>query len=172
MTVSAVRLAEVFVELADPPEDTFDLSAYLRLVTQRVAEVMQSDAAGMLLADRTGQLRFVAGSDEATTMLELFQLQHEEGPCLDCFKSGEPVVNTNLAEAADRWPRFAPMALNADFQAVHAIPLRRPNDDVVVGSMSLVHNERPPAGPRRRPDSRVAGRPDHHPAHPGPDGPR
>ncbi len=141
MTVSAVRLAEVFVELADPPEDTVDLSAYLRLVTLRVAEVMQSDAAGMLLADRTGQLRFVAGSDEATTMLELFQLQHEEGPCLDCFKSGEPVVNTNLAQAADRWPRFAPMALGADVQAVHAIPLRRPNDDAVVGAMSLVHND-------------------------------
>jgi GAF domain-containing protein len=70
-------------------------------------------------------------------MLELFQLQHQEGPCLDCFRAGEPVVNTDLAEATDRWPRFAPFAVAAGFRSVHAVPLRRAND-VTVGAMSLL----------------------------------
>ena len=137
MAVLAVRLAEVFVEVADTREDEFDLGAYLQLVALRAAEVVQSDAAGMLLADHEDQLQFVAGSDEATTMLEVFQLQHQEGPCLDCFRSGEPVVNTDLAEAADRWPRFAPFAVAAGFRSVHAIPMRRPGDGAV-GAMSLL----------------------------------
>jgi hypothetical protein len=69
-------------------------------------------------------------------MLELFQLQHHEGPCLDSFRSGEPVINADLADAADRWPRFAPAAVAAGFRSVHAIPLRRPNNDTV-GAMGL-----------------------------------
>jgi hypothetical protein len=137
VAVPAVRLAEVFVEVADTRDEEFDLGAYLKLVTVRAAEVAASDAAGVLLADHQDQLRFVAGSDEATTMLELFQVQHEEGPCLDCYRAGEPVVNTNLAEATDRWPRFAPFAVAAGYQSVHAVPLRRP-DDVTVGAMSLL----------------------------------
>jgi hypothetical protein len=137
VAVLAVRLAQVFVEVADTPEKEFDLGAYLQLVAQRAAEVVQSDAAGLLLADHEDRLQFVAGSDEATTMLELFQLQHQEGPCLDCFRTGEPVVNTDLAAAADRWPRFAPFAVAAGFRSVHAIPMRRPNDGPV-GAMALL----------------------------------
>jgi hypothetical protein len=141
VTVTAVRLAEVFVEVADTPRDKdFDLSVFLRLVTARAAEVVRSDAVGLLVADPDGQLQFVAGSDETTTMLELFQLQHHEGPCRDCFRSGEPVVNANLADAADRWPRFAPLAVAAGFRSVHAIPLRRAHNDTV-GAMSLFDTE-------------------------------
>lgn len=135
-----MRLAEVFVEVADTRDDEFDLAAFLQLVTARAAEIAPSDAAGLLLADAHGRLQFVAGSDEATAMLELFQLQHHEGPCLECFHSGVPVANANLAEATDRWPRFAPAALAAGFQSVHAIPLRRPDSDTV-GAVSLMDTQ-------------------------------
>jgi GAF domain-containing protein len=137
VAVPAVRLAEVFVEVADTRDETLDLGAYLRRLASRATEVVTSDAAGVLLADHQDRLRFVAGSDEATTMLELFQLQHDEGPCLDCYRTGEPVVNTDLAKAADRWPRFAPFAVAAGFRSVHAVPLRRPGD-VTVGAISLL----------------------------------
>ena len=73
-------------------------------------------------------------------MLELFQLQHAEGPCLDCFRSGTPVVSANLAESPDRWPRVAPAALAAGFESVHAIPLRRPDSDTI-GAMSLMASQ-------------------------------
>jgi GAF domain-containing protein len=136
VTVAAARLAEVFVEVADSGGGDPDLSEFLQLVTARVAEVVQSDAAGMLLADTGGRLQFVAGSDETTTMLELFQVQHDEGPCLDCFRSGEPVDSADLARAVDRWPRFAPLALAAGFHAVHAVPMQRDHTGPV-GAMSL-----------------------------------
>ena len=137
MAVTAARLAPVFVEIAAAPrDDDFDVSAFLRLVTARAAEVLASDAVGLLVADPQGQLRFVAGSDETTSVLELFQLQHHEGPCLECFRSGTPVVNANLAEAEGRWPRFAPLAVAAGFRSVHAIPLRESRYGTI-GAMSL-----------------------------------
>jgi hypothetical protein len=151
VTVPAVRLAEVFVEVADTRDAEFDLSGFLRLVTARAAELVTSDAVGLLVADPQGQLQFVAGSDETTAMLELFQLQHHEGPCLDSFRSGEPVINTDLADAADRWPRFAPAAVAAGFRSVHAIPLRRPTSDAV-GVMGLFDTD---TGRRPEDDTRI-----------------
>jgi hypothetical protein len=70
----------------------------------------------------------------------VFQLQHHEGPCSDCFRSGEPVDNVDLAEAGDRWPRFAPLALAAGFRAVHAVPMRRDHTDPV-GAMGLFQTD-------------------------------
>jgi GAF domain-containing protein len=79
---------------------------------------------GIVLADQYGQLQFMAASQEDAKLLELFQLQHDEGPCLDAFQAMEPVVNTDLSQAAGRWPRFAPHAAAAGYQTVHAFPLR------------------------------------------------
>ncbi len=122
--VSRERLAEVFVEIADTLVDDFDLIEFLRTVTVRAAELVDVSAVGLLLADAHGQLQFMAASDEQTRLLELFQLQHHEGPCLDAFSTGVPVVNVDLAGATEQWPRFAPHAAQLGFRSVHALPLR------------------------------------------------
>jgi GAF domain-containing protein len=128
-------LAEVFVEVADTLVDDFDLIEFLRTVTTRAAELVDVAAAGLLLADAHGQLQFMAASDERTRLLELFQLQHSEGPCLDAYLAGTAVVNADLREAADRWPVFAPHAAELGFRSVHAIPLRLRNQ--VIGALNL-----------------------------------
>jgi GAF domain-containing protein len=89
----------------------------------------------MLLADQYGRLEFIAGTDENVTLVELFVVQNEEGPCLDAFRSGEPVVNANLGQAAGRWPRFAPLAVAAGFHSVHAFPLRLRRQ--VIGTLNV-----------------------------------
>ena len=135
MTASAARLAEVFVEVSDAPTGEIELSNFLQMVTVRAAEVVRSDAAGLLLADPQDRLRVVAGSNEGTEVLELFQVQHQEGPCLECFRAGAPVVNADLAGAAGRWPQFAPRAVAAGFRSVHAIPLQLRH--ATVGALNL-----------------------------------
>jgi len=135
MTVSSERLANVFVEIADTLVAEFDLIEFLQLVTARTAEIVSSDAAGLLLADNTNTLQFMAASDENTELLELFQVQHAQGPCLDCFNAGEAVVNAELTEASDRWPVFAPRAVEAGFRSVHAIPLRLRS--ATIGALNL-----------------------------------
>jgi hypothetical protein len=77
----------------------------------------------------------VAASSEAARLLELFQLQNDQGPCLDCYRSGQPVQAADLAAAAGRWPRFAPAALQAGFAAVQALPMRL--REQVIGALNL-----------------------------------
>jgi transcriptional regulator with GAF, ATPase, and Fis domain len=92
-------------------------------------------AAGLLLADPRGELRVVAASSEAARLLELFQLQNDQGPCLDCYRSGQPVQAADLDAAAARWPRFAPVARQAGFAAVQALPMRL--REQVIGALNL-----------------------------------
>jgi GAF domain-containing protein len=123
-TISARRLAEVFVEVSDTLVDDFDLLDFLHMLTLRTAELAAASVVGLVLADQQGHLQFMASSREDAKMLELFQLQNEEGPCLDAFSTATAVVNTDLRDAAARWPRFAPHAAAAGFRSVHAFPLR------------------------------------------------
>ncbi|MBE1486280.1 GAF and ANTAR domain-containing protein [Plantactinospora soyae] len=123
-TVSAERLATIFVEVADTLVDEFDLLEFLHMLTDRTADLVGAAAVGLVLADKDGRLEFMAGSNENVKLLELFQLQTREGPCLEAFRTGQPVINVNLGEAAPRWPRFAPRATATGFQSVHAFPMR------------------------------------------------
>lgn len=129
-TVSADRLATIFVEVADTLVDEFDLIEFLHMLTDRTADLVGAAAVGLLLADKDGRLEFMAGSDENVKLLELFQLQNHEGPCLEAFNTGQPVINVNLGEAASRWPLFAPHATAAGFQSVHAFPMRLRNQTI------------------------------------------
>ncbi len=134
-TVSAERLARIFVEVADTLVDEFDLLDFMQMLADRAAGLLDASAVGLLLADEHRRLQFMAASDESSRLLELFQLQNREGPCLDAFTTGAPVVNADLRHAATRWPRFAPHAAAAGFASVHAFPLRLRAE--VIGAMNV-----------------------------------
>jgi len=134
-------LSETFVELTDTMVADFDLIDFLHVLTSRSVELLDVSAAGLLLADPRGELRVVAASSEAARLLELFQLQSDEGPCLDCFRSGRPVSAADLG-AGQRWPQFASAAEQAGFCAVQALPMRL--RDQVIGALNLF---RATAGP-------------------------
>jgi transcriptional regulator with GAF, ATPase, and Fis domain len=127
-------LSETFVELTDTLVADFDVIDFLHVLTDRSAALLDVSAAGLLLADQRGELRVVAASSEAARVLELFQLQNDQGPCLDCFRSGRPVTATDLG-ADQRWPRFADAAARAGFTAVQALPMRL--REQVIGALNL-----------------------------------
>ena len=132
-------LARTFVELADTLVADFDVVELLTLLADRCVDVLEVDAAGLMLVAPDGDLRVMASSSEAMRMLELFELQSQEGPCLDCYRTGLPVVNQDLATLNSRWPRFAAEALAAGFHSVHALPLRLRG--AVIGALNLFHVE-------------------------------
>lgn len=140
-------LARTFVELADTLVDDFDVVELLTRLADRCVEVLDVAAAGLMLAAPDGDLRVMASSSEAMRLLELFELQAREGPCLDCYRTGRPVLNQDLATADGRWPRFAAEALAAGFHSVHALPMRLRG--TVIGALNLFHRE---AGEMRQAD--------------------
>ena len=104
-------LSDTFVDLADTMVADFDVIEFLHVLTDRSVALLAASAAGVMLADPRGELRVAAASSEEAGLLELFQLQNDQGPCLDCFRTGRPVTATDLAGPAPRWPRFAEAAV-------------------------------------------------------------
>ncbi|CUR59943.1 conserved hypothetical protein [metagenome] len=132
---TALRLTRVFVELADTLVDEFDAVDFLHTLTERTVELLPADAAGVILSDQRGRLQVVASTSNLAHVLELFELQSAEGPCLDCFTSGQRVVNVEPEVAEQRWPRFSAAAAEAGYRSAHALPLRL--RDQVIGAMNL-----------------------------------
>ncbi len=100
------RLAQVFVELADTLVANFDVIDFLSTLVDAAVELLDVQAAGLMLADQRGALQVVASTGGQVEALELLELQHEQGPCPECYATGRPVVNIGPAEALARWPHF------------------------------------------------------------------
>lgn len=132
-------LAETFVEVADTLVDEFDVIELLETLAERCVELFDAAACGLLLADTSGRLRVMAASSEQVRLLELFQLQNDEGPCFEAFRTGQPVVSFNLDAATGRWPRFSAAARDVGFASVQALPMRL--RDQVIGALNLFHAE-------------------------------
>lgn len=131
------RLAHVFVELADTLTENFDVVDFLQTLTDRCVELLSTDASGLMLTDQRGGLQLMTATLERARILELFELQVQEGPCVECFTTGEAIINIELGEeeAKRRWPVFTPAALEAGFGATHALPMRLRGR--VIGALNL-----------------------------------
>jgi transcriptional regulator with GAF, ATPase, and Fis domain len=138
-------LSDTFVDLADTMVDDFDVIDFLHLLSDRAVQLLGASAAGVMLADPRGQMRLVAASSEAVRLLEIFQLEGEEGPCLEVIRTGQPVIEPDLRHAQQRWPRFTPAALQAGFTTVHALPMRL--RDQVLGGLNLFSDQAGPFDP-------------------------
>jgi GAF domain-containing protein len=130
--------ATTFVEIVDTLVDDFDVIEVLTVLTARSVELLEAAAAGILLVDTEGHLRVMAASTEQVGLLELFQIQNDQGPCLDCFRAGAVVADSNLG-AASPWPQFADESVRAGFPSVCAVPLRL--KDLVLGCLNLFMSE-------------------------------
>ena len=129
------RLGEVFVEVADTLVADFDIVEFLTTLAHRTAELLGAAEAGVVLADTSGTLRSVASSSDAARVLDLFEIQNEEGPCLDCFRSGVPIVNHSLDGDSGHWPSFTREATRLGYHVVHALPMRLRGQ--VIGAINL-----------------------------------
>ena len=128
-------ITQAFVDLADTLVDDYDVVDLMHTLGERCVELFEVDAAGIILRDTRHRLVAVASTSSEADLSELFALQNDEGPCLDCVSTGERVVNVGLDEAARRWPNFVAKVNEYGFVTTHAFPLRLRGD--VLGSINL-----------------------------------
>ncbi len=133
-------LIDAFVGLADTLVDDYDIVDLLDRLAAYSVQLLAAEAAGILLADAQQNLRVVASTNEQTEWMELLQVEADEGPCVECFRTGVPVTVGDLTEVAMRWPRFmAALAERGRYGSVHALPLRLRGE--AIGTLNLFHHE-------------------------------
>ena len=132
-------LARTFVDVADTLVVGFDVVEFLSTLVDRCVELLDVSEAGILLADPSGRLRVVASSSHRMELLEVLELQENEGPCLDSYRTGRQVRGERLDLAHDRWPRVAPEAVAARFTAGYGIPMRL--RDRTIGALNLLRTQ-------------------------------
>lgn len=128
-------VAAAFVELADTLVDDFDVIDFLHQLTVRCVDLLEVQAAGIMMTDQRGGLQVLAASSEEARLVELYELQHDEGPCLDAFRSGVAVDIRGVAEMTVRWPHFTPALQGFGFRSAQAIPLRLRRE--TIGALNL-----------------------------------
>lgn len=119
------QLSNLLVRLAGTLSDDVDPVELMTVLAEGTVQILSVDEAGVVLADPRGSLRLMASSSERMRDLELYEIQNEDGPCLECFSTGSAVLNVRLDAASDRrWPHFSPRAREAGYRMVHAFPIR------------------------------------------------
>jgi len=139
VTQRETLLARAFVDVADTLVADFDVVDFLTLLTTRCVELFALSEAALLLADPPRGLRVAASSSHEMHVLELFEIQHDQGPSVDCYRRGEPVECADLHTAVTRWPRFARKALDSGWTSAHALPMHLRSE--LIGSLNLLRAE-------------------------------
>ncbi len=130
--------AATLVELVDTLVGDFDVIDMLTVLTTRSVELVGAAAAGILLADSNGTLRVIGASNDQAHLLELLQVQNEEGPCLDSYRTGQVVTHPDLTMDSP-WPRFAAVSVTQGYPSVCAVPMRL--QELRLGCLNLFMSE-------------------------------
>lgn len=149
MAGGTAEITETLIELADTLVSDYELLDYLDLLLERSTSVLAAAAGGVMLTKHGEEhegLQLVACTDEATRMLELFELQRQEGPCVDSHLQGVRVVAEDLGSST-RWPHFTPVALEHGFHAVYAFPMRLRGS--TIGALNLFRRKQEPVPPAK-----------------------
>jgi transcriptional regulator with GAF, ATPase, and Fis domain len=134
-------LARVFVRLADTLVDDFDIVEFLHELCTDVVQLVGAETAGVMLADTRGGLRLLASSEERMRVLEVFELQSKQGPCLDAYRTRDTVAAA-IEDGARLWPSFAPYAAQLGFRYMCAVPLQL--RDITIGALNLFRSTNEP----------------------------
>ncbi|MEU7045793.1 GAF and ANTAR domain-containing protein [Streptomyces varsoviensis] len=132
------RLSQAFVELADTLVDDFDVVDLLTTLALHCVDLLNVRSSGVVLADPDGKLHVIGASGEESHELDIREIQSDQGPCMDCYRTGEFQAAPDL-RTETRWPRFVPMALDLGYRSIHALPLRLRG--IVIGALNLMRAE-------------------------------
>jgi len=120
---NAPSLAATVIEAMEAMVQDFDYVDLASTLVSSAIDLLEADAVGVMISDSGHLLHVVAASDEEMRTLEVFEIQADEGPCLDSWYSGRLVTADDLA-TEQRWDTFRHRAVDLGFVSALAAPLR------------------------------------------------
>ena len=129
--------AQAFADAASALVKSSDVTDTLSRLLRDCCALLDAEALGVLVEAPDGNLELLSASSHKTAALEVFQIQHEHGPCIDTIATGQPVVAVGAQEVAGAWPDVGTRILDAGFHAVHAFPMRC--NGRIIGGLNLFH---------------------------------
>jgi hypothetical protein len=114
-----------------------DVTDVLARLIGDCAEVLSAEAIGVLVLNAQSDLELLSATSHRVAELELFQIQHDSGPCIDAIHSSAMVTATGATEMNRRWPAIGPVIAAAGYDALHAYPLRWHGH--TLGAMNVFH---------------------------------
>jgi GAF domain-containing protein len=130
------------VALSHDLASSFDVVEFAIRAT-RYALLADVDSCGVLLRAGDG-LTLLAASSEEAWVVESFQAQSRDGPCVEAFSSRQLVHAADEAELSRRWPDFAKVALNQGLRFAMAVPLTL--QETPIGAMGFFRRRPGPVG--------------------------
>jgi GAF domain-containing protein/ANTAR domain-containing protein len=108
---------------------------------QVCADVVAMSGAGIMLMSGDVPEGSVCTTDAVSALIEELQYTLGEGPCVDAYQRGRPVLESDLADASTpRWFAFTPPVVEAGARAVFGFPLQV--GSVRLGALNL-YRDRP-----------------------------
>jgi len=135
----ASHVSAAFVKLADALVGDYDVLDLLHTLVEESVSLLDAAAAGLLLADPTGELQVLASTSEESYLVEVLQQRAGAGPCVDAYLTGKVVTIRDIRAAGDKYPDFQAAALSQGFRSVHAIPMRVHSR--TIGALNLFRTE-------------------------------
>ena len=135
----ASKVSAAFLKLTDTLVGEYDVLDVLHTLVEECVDLLDATAAGLLLADPSGELHVVASTSEESYLVEVLQQRAGAGPCVDCYLTGTVVTLGNIAAFEDTYPDFTAAALSQGFRSVHAIPMRVRRR--AIGALNLFRTE-------------------------------
>lgn len=134
----ATELAITLIDITRAVTQGAETIEVFTSLAEKCVDLLPVKAAGILLRDVSGTLQVIGASSPSAHLLDLFQVQNDQGPCQECSLTGIAVTDEELSETG-KWPRFAELTRAQQFTAVYALPLR--SRDVTIGALNLFATE-------------------------------
>jgi transcriptional regulator with GAF, ATPase, and Fis domain len=137
MTASSVTQA--FVDATAAMVEDRDVADTLAKLLHDCATSTAANAIGLLVTDERGDLDVLSATSHQATELEIYQLQHDAGPCIDAVRSGTSVAVATDGDIKARWGVVGEAIVEAGFHAVQSVPLRWHGR--IIGALNAFHRD-------------------------------
>ncbi|MEU6532306.1 GAF domain-containing protein [Streptomyces sp. NPDC046928] len=130
------ELAQTFVALSETYAAEFDPLRLFQRLVHACVDLLETDAAAVMIGDARGHLKTMATTDEEAAFIEVLQVQTGQGPCMECYRTARPVSVPDIAVEYARWPKLVGVMLETGYGSLQAVPMQL--HDRPIGVLTLL----------------------------------